>query len=178
MQKPRFRKNKLIEEMIRVDHAGEYGASRIYTGQIDKISSKNEKIKIKYMYEQELVHLRYFEDRMRQRRIRPTLLMPLWHVFGYMLGSFSARLGSKSAMICTEAVETVIDVHYEKQKALLTVFGIEREILNSISKFQQEELEHKEVALDYTTNLTFRDKLLLNFTKAICKVAIFISKKI
>ncbi len=177
MQKPVFKKEKLIEEIIRVDHAGEYGAKRIYAGQLEKISSKDDKAKIQLMYEQELVHLKYFENIVHSRKIRPTILMPFWHVFGYALGALTARLGTKSAMLCTEAVEDVIDSHYEEQKLQLEEMGTEGELFQSIKKFQQEEVEHKEIASSYTSNLMLGDRLLLNSTKIICRLAIFISKR-
>jgi len=178
MQKPNFQNNEQISQILRVNHAGEYGAKRIYTGQLDQIKSSQDYKKIEHMYEQELVHLEYFENKLHGAKVRPTLLMPLWHCFGYFIGAVTARMGTKSAMICTESVEEVIDKHYEEQKIELQNLPHEKELLETISKFQAEELEHKETASGYTENMSFKDRLLSSVIKSICRVAIFVSKRV
>ena len=105
-------KKDLIASMIRVNHAGEYGAKRIYQGQM-KVLKNNKKFEtIKTMYEQELIHLKYFQEEVAKRNIRPTVLMPAWHILGFALGAITASLGEKAAMACTVAVEEVIEDHY------------------------------------------------------------------
>ena len=104
-----------IERMIRVDHAGEYGAVRIYDGQLAIIGRGHARDEIRQMAEQEKRHLAAFDELVRARHVRPTLLSPLWHLAGYALGAATALLGERAAMACTVAVEEVIDEHYEKQ---------------------------------------------------------------
>src|ERR1700722_3820126 len=105
-----------IDSMIRVDHAGEYGAKRIYEGQL-AVLGKNPKLKklIEHMAAQEQVHLDFFEKEIAARQVRPTALHPLWHVTGYALGALTARMGAEAAMACTVAVEEVISAHYADQ---------------------------------------------------------------
>ena len=107
---------KLLEEIIRVDHAGEYGATRIYDGQIS-VFGKNSKIgkTIQHMADQEQEHIETFEKLIIQNRVRPTALMPVWNMAGYLLGVSTALMGEKTAMACTVAVESVIGNHYKKQ---------------------------------------------------------------
>ena len=102
---------KMVERMVRVDHAGEYGAVRIYQGQLRVLGQKPISKTIAHMLEQENLHLRKFEREIVQRRVRPTALLPVWHVCGFVLGAGSAILGEKAAMACTVAVEEVIDKH-------------------------------------------------------------------
>lgn len=135
---------KHIHNIIRVDHAGEYGAKRIYEGQIDFIKNPAMKVQIKEMLEHELEHLEYFENKIKTDHIRPTILLPFWHVAGYSLGAVTALLGDKMAMACTAAVETVIESHYQKQLDELA----EGELKNSITKFQADEAHHKEIAIE------------------------------
>ncbi|MFX9023691.1 demethoxyubiquinone hydroxylase family protein, partial [Acinetobacter baumannii] len=100
---------QLVDRVIRVDHAGEYGARRIYEGQLAVLGRHAQ---IEHMAEQERAHLAGFEKMVVERRVRPTLLTPIWHVAGFALGAATALLGEKAAMACTEAVEEVIDEHY------------------------------------------------------------------
>src|SRR5579872_5319369 len=104
-----------IEAMIRVDHAGEYGAVRIYDGQLAVIGRGRARDEIRRMAEQEKRHLAAFDQLVQARRVRPTVLQPLWHVAGYALGAATALLGERAAMACTVAVEEVIDGHYAAQ---------------------------------------------------------------
>lgn len=132
---------QLIERIIRVDHAGEYGARRIYEGQLAVLSRHP---KIEHMAQQEREHLARFEKMVVERRVRPTLLTPIWHVAGFALGAATALLGEKAAMACTEAVEEVIDEHYANQHARLG--DEEGELKAVIEQFRAEEIEHRDTA--------------------------------
>jgi ubiquinone biosynthesis monooxygenase Coq7 len=138
-------KAQLIDRIIRVDHAGEYGAKRIYEGQLAVLKGKAEAGVVRRMYEQELVHLQEFEKLMVERRARPSALYPLWHVAGFALGAATAFLGPKAAMACTVAVEEVIDEHYRAQAAQLG--QDEKPLKQTIEKFRGEELHHRDTGL-------------------------------
>lgn len=139
-------KKQLIERMIRVNHAGEYGAKRIYEGQLSSIKDKEASKLIKHMAEQEEEHLKFFEEELKKRNIRPTALFLGWHVAGYMLGKFTALIGTKAAMACTVAIEEVIDEHYQKQ--IETLDDDETELKKTIEKFRNDELEHRDIGLE------------------------------
>src|SRR5262245_60586796 len=106
---------EMIDRIIRVDHAGEFGARRIYEGQLAVLKNHPDAAVIRHMHEHELTHLRTFEKLMVERRVRPTALHPLWNLAGFALGAATALLGPKAAMACTVAVEEVIDEHYRQQ---------------------------------------------------------------
>ena len=108
-----------IEQTIRVNHAGEFGAKRIYEGQIKYLKNDEDLETVKHMYKQELEHLDFFDKELINRDIRPTILMPLWNKLGFALGAITAKMGSKSAMACTVAVEEVIEEHYQLQIEIL-----------------------------------------------------------
>ncbi len=136
-----------VKRMIRVNHAGEYGAKRIYAGQLAVLGKSKTGHVIQEMADQEQKHLDVFSGMMAKRRVRPTVLMPLWHVCGYALGAATALLGEKAAMACTVAVESVIDKHYADQEAQL---GAEEQPLkNVISEFRADEKEHHDLAETY-----------------------------
>lgn len=111
----RTKPSPLIDEIIRVDHAGEFGADRIYAGQMAVLGNSKSGPTIKHMWEQEKVHRQEFEKLIREYRVRPTVMQPIWNVAGFMLGAGTALLGEKAAMACTVAVETVIVEHYNDQ---------------------------------------------------------------
>src|SRR5438105_12510164 len=136
-----------IAAMIRVDHAGEYGAVRIYDGQLAVIGRGRARDEIRNMAEQEKRHLAEFDELVRARHARPTLLQPLWHVAGYALGAATALLGERAAMACTVAVEEVIDEHYRRQEEELD--GAEPELSQTIAEFRADELRHRDVALEH-----------------------------
>jgi ubiquinone biosynthesis monooxygenase Coq7 len=138
-------REQLIDRIIRVDHAGEYGAKRIYEGQLAMLKGKPEAAVVRRMYEQELEHLKAFEKLMVERRARPTALYPLWHVAGFALGAATALLGPKAAMACTVAVEEVIDEHYRAQAAQLG--ADERPLKTAIEKFRADEVHHRDTGL-------------------------------
>jgi ubiquinone biosynthesis monooxygenase Coq7 len=131
----------LTERMIRVDQAGEYGAARIYAGQLAVLGERQAGRAIREMAEKEAEHLERFDRMMNARRVRPTLLSPLWHVAGFALGAATALAGPRTAMACTEAVEEVIEDHYAAQKAALK--GEDRELETLIEEARADESAHK-----------------------------------
>lgn len=168
-----------ISSMIRVDHAGEFGAKRIYKGQMDILGEDHPSYAtIKHMAEQEDEHLEAFETLMKDRNVRPTALYPFWNVAGYTLGAVTAIMGEKAAMACTAAVEEVIDEHYEEQREKLTAWDVEPELNKQIEKFQAEEVEHKNIALEHGAEDTPGYKLLSQAIKVGCRSAIWLSKRI
>ncbi|MCU7611393.1 demethoxyubiquinone hydroxylase family protein [Anaplasma capra] len=162
---------KSVESMIRVDHAGEYAAVCIYHGQSLVFSDSEE---IKEMQEHERVHFRYFDDLMRQRRVRPTLFLPIWHVAAVALGYATAMMGKKAAMACTAAVEEVICDHYNDQVEQLD--DSERDLNDNILQFCAEEREHMEAAINYGAEEAPGYGLLSSAIKAACRTGIAISK--
>lgn len=181
MPKPNFSNTQKIQEIIRVDHAGEYGARRIYQGQLAFTKKNQDKLIIKEMLGQELEHLEYFENEIKTSksiRHRPTFLIPIWHVGGYVLGAIGALAGAKGSMTVTEGVEEVIVGHYQEQIDYLKQNDPENPLLPKIQKFQADEAEHIHIAKDYNGRPAFIDNLLKKFVKGICKTAIFLSKKV
>ncbi len=167
----------LLEQIIRVDHAGEYGATRIYDGQI-AIFGKNSKIgqTIQQMADQEKLHIETFEKLIIQNRVRPTALLPIWNIAGYLLGASTALLGKKAAMACTVAVESVIGEHYNKQAKQLGTD--QKKLIRTIKKFEKDELEHHDIGLEHDAENTFGYNFLTKIISVGCKTAIAISKKI
>jgi 3-demethoxyubiquinol 3-hydroxylase len=138
-------KEERIAQIIRVNHAGEYGAKRIYAGQLAVLGKSAAAPVLREMAEQEQKHLDTFSDMMVKRRVRPTALMPLWHVAGYAMGAATALLGEKAAMACTVAVESVIDEHYAGQENELG--DDEAQLKATITQFRADEKEHHDTAL-------------------------------
>ena len=167
----------ILEEIIRVDHAGEYGATRIYDGQI-AVFGKNSKIgkTIQHMADQEQEHIQKFENLIVKNRVRPTVLLPIWNLAGYALGVSTAMMGKKAAMACTVAVETVIGNHYGEQLSLLE--EDQKELKKTIKKFQADELEHHDIGIAHEAEKTPGYKILSKAIELGCKTAIKISKKI
>jgi 3-demethoxyubiquinol 3-hydroxylase len=179
MPKPNFNLNKdKIAEMIRVNHAGEYGAKRIYEGQIRFTKDLNNKILIDSMLKQEMTHFNYFEDQLKARNIRPTLLLPLWNIGGYLMGAVSAKLGLKSAMLVTEAVEDVIESHYGEQLEVLNNIQDVQDLADNVRQFREDELDHKSTAIEYDSRGAIFASTSTKIIKFICRSAIFLSKKI
>jgi ubiquinone biosynthesis monooxygenase Coq7 len=131
--------------MIRVDQAGEYGAARIYAGQLAVLKGRPEAAAIEEMAEQEREHLVAFDEMLTNRRVRPTLLSPIWHVAGFAIGAATALAGPKTAMACTEAVEEVIEEHYAAQQTALA--GSDPELESLIDEARADESEHKARAI-------------------------------
>lgn len=140
-----------VERMIRVDHAGEFGAARIYAGQLSVLRGRSCEPVIRHMADQEQRHLETFEAMLAERQIRPTVLGPLWRVTGFALGAATALMGEKAAMACTVAVEEVIDDHYQRQSDALekNPNNPEPALKAVIDEFRAEELEHRATALDH-----------------------------
>ena len=134
-----------IARMIRVDHAGEYGAKRIYDGQLAVLGRSPAAPAIRRMAEQEQRHLAAFDKLIAERRVRPTLLAPLWHAAGFALGAATALLGERAAMACTVAVEEVIDEHYRRQSE--TLGEAEPALKATIDEFRRDEIEHRDIGL-------------------------------
>jgi len=166
----------LVERIVRVDHAGEYGAARIYSGQIAVLGRGRHGPTLRHMKEQEAEHLRYFEGAMWKRRARPTALLPIWHIAGWALGAATALMGERAAMACTVAVEEAIDEHYQAQ--LRALGPDEPELRASIEKFRADELEHRDIGLANEAELTPGYRALSAAIKAGCKVAISVSERV
>ena len=163
--------------MLRVNQAGEYGATRIYAGQLAVLARGSAAAhQIARMAAQEERHLDRFNQLMAERRVRPTLLQPLWNVAGFALGAATALLGEKAAMACTDAVETEIDKHYADQ--LVELGDREPELAADIAEFQAEELEHRAVARAHGAQDAVGYPLLSAAIRAGCRVAIGLSKRI
>lgn len=173
--------NESVKAMIRVDHAGEYGAVTIYRGQravFDRIPSKGRvAAQLKGMEADEQHHLDAFDALIAERDSRPTLLTPLWEVAGRTLGVATALMGEKAAHACTEAVEDVIEQHYASQVEALETMG-ETGLAAQFAQFREEEIEHRDTALHEGAREAAGYPLLSAAIKAGCKTAIEICKKI
>jgi ubiquinone biosynthesis monooxygenase Coq7 len=175
----RQNKNK-IEEFIRVDHAGERGAIKIYEGQLLALNTliKDENLKktIEEMKVHEKEHCDYFENEIKRRNIKPTKLLPLWDLLGVGLGFGSTILGKKAAMLCTASVEEVIDEHYLNQ---INQLGTdEKKLKEKIEKFRLDELHHKNIAYENGANKEGLYSILDKVIKTGSRIAINISEKI
>ena len=163
--------------MLRVDQAGEFGATRIYAGQLAVLPRNSPAAKlVSRMADQEKRHLERFDALMSARRVRPTVLQPIWNVAGFALGAATALMSDKAAMACTEAVETEIDLHYGKQ--LEDLGDQDPELAADIEKFRAEELEHRDTAREAGAALAPAYPLLTFGIRAACRVAIGLSKRI
>ena len=167
---------QLIDRIIRVDHAGEFGARRIYEGQLAVLKNHPDAAVIRHMHEQELVHLRTFEKLMVQRRVRPTALHPVWNLAGFALGAATALLGEKAAFACTAAVEEVIDEHYAGQIAALK--DSDDALKDKIADFRADEAAHRDTALAQGAEQAPAYGLLSSAIKAGCRIAIKLSERI
>jgi len=168
-----------VKRMIRVDHAGEYGAVRIYAGQRAIFGEKHKfSPMIKHMAEQEDVHLERFSKLIHERKVRPTLLSPFWHVAGFALGAGTALMGEKAAMACTQAVEEVIEDHYQEQLDILEAADVEPELRETIKQFQAEEVEHKDIAKAHGAEEAPGYPVLSGMIKIGCKAAIWLAKRV
>jgi len=167
---------QMIERMIRVDHAGEYGAVRIYEGQLAVLGKSPSAPVIEKMAEQEERHLKKFNDLIAENKVRPTALLPIWHVAGFALGAATAMLGEKAAMACTVAVEEVIDEHYAGQVARLD--DEDKDLKDTFEEFRQEELEHKETSLRHGAEEAPGYELLTSAVKTSSRFAIWLSERV
>jgi len=163
--------------MLRVDQAGEYGATRIYAGQLAVLRRNSPASKlVSRMADQEKRHLERFDALMSERQVRPTALQPIWDVAGFALGAATALMSEKAAMACTEAVETEIDLHYGQQ--LDDLGQDDPELAADIEQFRAEELEHRDVARSAGAAQAVAYPLLTAAIRAGCRVAIGLSKRI
>ena len=171
---------KTLEEIIRVDHAGERGAIKIYEGQLLALKTFKQdeflKNKIEEMKEHEKEHYEYFDNEIKKRNIKPTKLLYLWDLMGVTLGFGTAMLGEKAAMLCTASVEEVIDGHYKDQTYKLG--DDEKELKEKIKKFRQDELDHKDMAYEHGATKKGLYNLLDKAIKTSSRIAITISEKI
>jgi 3-demethoxyubiquinol 3-hydroxylase len=166
-----------IPSLLRVNQAGEYGAQRIYAGQMAVMGQRHKMSgAIKHMAVQEEAHLAAFNAFMVERGVRPTLFQPFWHIAGYALGAATALLSPQAAMACTAAVETEIDAHYSAQIKALGSEELELKAL--IEEFRQEELEHRDTALAQGAEQAPAYPLMSAVIRLGCRVAIAVSRKI
>jgi 3-demethoxyubiquinol 3-hydroxylase len=170
-------KAKHLKSMIRVNQAGEFGAKRIYAGQLAIMGDRHPAARsISHMAEQEQRHLDAFDRIMAERGVRPTVFHPFWNVAGYALGAATAVIGPEAAMACTVAVETEIDLHYSEQ--LDELGDSEPELSALIAEFRAEELEHKATALAEGAERAPAYPVMSAVIRAGCRVAIAVSKRI
>ncbi|MGL9732644.1 MAG: demethoxyubiquinone hydroxylase family protein [Wolbachia sp.] len=170
----KYSSSKLLQQVIRVNHAGEYGAICIYFGQkffLKKSFIIKEIIK---MEEQEKKHFHYFNEKIKEQKVRPTVLLPVWCILGVSLGVATAIMGRNAVMACTAAVEEVIGEHYKEQVLYLE----DGELRETISKFRDEELEHRDIAIEHNTESAFSYNILSSLINMSCKAAIYLSKLI
>jgi len=165
-----------IARMIRVDQAGEYGAARIYDGQLAVLKDSAAASAVRHMAAQEKRHLERFDALVAERRVRPTALSPLWHIAGYALGAATAFLGERAAMACTVAVEEVIDEHYRGQ--LETLGGTDAELAAIVADFRADEVAHRDTALKHGAADTPGYPLLSAAIKTGSRLAIWLSTRI
>ena len=167
--------------MIRVDHAGEYGATRIYEGQLAVAQlfpwgRGRARDEIRRMAGQEQRHLAAFDALVRSRRVRPTFLQPVWHVAGYALGAATALMGERAAMACTVAVEEVIDEHYRAQTERLG--NTDPALSETVEAFRADELQHRAVALEHGAAEAPAYELISAFVKTGSRLAIWLSTRL
>ncbi len=165
------------DSMIRVDQAGEYGATRIYAGQLAVLRRNAPETRlIARMASQEERHLNRFDRLMAERSIRPTALQPVWDVAGFALGAVTALMSEKAALACTDAVETEIDRHYSEQLAELG--DSDPELASTVAEFQAEEVEHRDIAREAGAAEALGYPLLTAAIRAGCRAAIALSKRV
>ncbi len=165
-----------VKRFIRVDHAGEYGAARIYAGQLAVLGRSSQGPTLQHMKDQEQHHLDTFSKLITERRVRPTALLPFWHIAGFALGAVTAALGSRAAMACTVAVEETINDHYAAQEAALD--EDEAPLRATIAQFRAEELEHRDIGLANEAEKAPAYRLLTALIKTGCRAAIKISERV
>jgi ubiquinone biosynthesis monooxygenase Coq7 len=165
-----------IERFLRVDHAGERAAQQIYKGQLAVLANHEMADEIRHMMDQEVEHLETFDSLLNERQVRPSLLDPLWGAAGFTLGVVTAAMGPKAAMACTIAVEEVIGEHYQKQADILG--EDERELQATVERFRDEELEHRDIAVEHEGREARHYSLLRKVIQRGCRTAIKIAEKV
>ena len=169
-------RTETVARMIRVDQAGEYGAVRIYAGQRAFLPRGAAADAVDEMAAKEAEHLAAFDALVAERGVRPTALMPVWHVAGYVLGAATALMGERAAMACTEAIEEVIDRHYAEQSAALG--EDEAELRATIDEFRADEIEHRERAVAHDARDAPGYRLLTDAVKTGSRLAIWLSTRV
>jgi len=165
-----------IERFLRVDHAGERAAQQIYKGQLAVLANHEMADEIRHMMDQEVEHLETFDSLLNERQVRPSLLDPLWGAAGFTLGVVTAAMGPKAAMACTIAVEEVIGEHYQKQADILG--EDERALQATVERFRDEELEHRDIAVEHDGREARHYSLLRKVIQRGCRTAIKIAEKV
>ena len=165
-----------IERFLRVDHAGERAAQQIYKGQLAVLANHEMADEIRHMMDQEVEHLETFDSLLNERQVRPSFLDPLWGAAGFTLGVVTAAMGPKAAMACTIAVEEVIGEHYQKQADILG--EDERELQATVERFRDEELEHRDIAVEHDGREARHYSLLRKVIQRGCRTAIKIAEKV
>ncbi|MBL6622663.1 MAG: demethoxyubiquinone hydroxylase family protein [Alphaproteobacteria bacterium] len=167
-----------LEEFLRVNHAGERAAQTIYKGQLAVLGNRPEAAEIRHMMAQEQEHLDSFDELLNDYQVRPSLLDPVWGAAGFVLGAATAALGPRAAMACTIAVEEVIGSHYDRQVQALNAAGEEPELAETLARFRDEELEHRDIGKAHHGEATPGWPLLRDFIQTGCRTAIRIAEKI
>lgn len=167
-----------LKQMLRVDQAGEYGAIRIYQGQLDVLKDHPSSSLIHKMKMQEQEHLDTFNQLLVEHNIKPTFFIPLWHIGGYVLGAITAKLGVKAAMACTVAIEEVIDHHYANQLQELETKNLEPELATTIQRFREDEISHKDQSLEAGAADAPGFTILRTSIKFITRAAIWLSTRV
>jgi ubiquinone biosynthesis monooxygenase Coq7 len=171
--------NRARSRMIRVDQAGEFGATRIYAGQLAVMGDRGpHSSEIRAMADQEVGHREQFDALMAARGVRPTLLQPFWHVAGFALGAGTALIGPEAAMACTAAIETEIDEHYTRQLEELEASGDDPELAGMIARFREDEREHCDAAFAAGAEKAPAYPLLSAAIRLGCRAAIRLSERI
>lgn len=168
-----------LHRMIRVDQAGEFGATRIYEGQLAVMGERGpHSAEIRHMAEQEEGHRKRFDEMLAKRGVRPTALHPFWSAAGYALGAGTALLGPEAAMACTAAVEEEIDKHYSEQLDRLEETGADPELAEMIEEFREDEREHRDAALANGAEKAPAYPLLSGAIRLGCRIAIKVSERV
>lgn len=174
------RADDVVQRVIRVDHAGEFGADRIYAGQMTVLGRTVSGPIIQHMWDQEKKHLRDFQKLLQERRVRPTVLLPLWNVAGFVLGAGTALMGSEAAMACTVAVEEAIGEHYNRQLRVLMdgEHACDKQLLETIKRCRDDELEHLETGKNFGADQAPFYGTLTEVIKQGCRAAIWLSERV
>ena len=170
------KKDNKVEEFIRVDHAGEIGASKIYEGQIKVLGKTDIGPLLQHMKDQEQEHLDTFHELLNKHKVRPTALLPLWNKLGYALGFITASISKDAAMACTIAVEEVIGEHYAQQAESLN--DDHKELKSTLMKFRDDELDHLETGVEHDGKNAPGYEIMKAIVQLGCRTAIKISEKI
>ena len=169
---------KRLGEFLRVNHAGERAAQTIYKGQLAVLKGHEHEAEIQHMMEQEIEHLETFDRLLNEYKVRPSMLDPLWGAAGFALGAVTAAMGPKAAMACTIAVEEVIGEHYQAQVEALHAADQEPELKETLARFRDEELEHRDIARDHKGEEATAYPVLRKVIQTGCRTALKIAEKL